>query len=198
MGGRTAGRPAGRAAAWLGIALVAAGAGGALADEVPAGTLGAVFGTEAGTSGAYQQVGIGVVYGLTAAWQPMKEDQRIGWGVRWTTLFGYFPAADAAPVNGVLRLVQMDLVARLRVAPTLKPGRYLTVGVGASLERSSEPVCRGGSERCATRSFAGPVATLGYEHNAWGAVLIGLDLRYGPIEAVPASIGLLVSVGTAL
>lgn len=185
------------AARWVGVALSAVLAGEARAEDVPAGTLGAVVGTQAGTAGAYQRVGIGVVYGLTAAWQPMREEQRIGWGVRWSTLFGYFPAADAAPVNGVLRLVQMDLVARLRVAPTLKPGRYLTIGVGGSLERSSEPVCRAGVG-CATRSFAGPVATLGYEHNAWGAALIGLDLRYGPIEAVPASIGLLVSVGTAL
>jgi hypothetical protein len=120
-----------RSAAWLSIALVAILASRVGADEIPAGTLGAVLGTQAGTAGAYQRVGIGVVYGLTGAWQPMREGQRIGWGVRWTTLFGYFPTADSAPVKGVLRLVEMDLVARLRVAPTLKPGRYLTLGAGA-------------------------------------------------------------------
>lgn len=161
-------------------------------DDLPSGSIGAVLGAEAGASGSYTSLGIGAVYGLTAAWQPMSDDQRIGWGVRWSTLFGYFPSAAAAPVSGVMRLVEMDLVVRLRVAPTLKPGRYLTIGAGGSLLRTNEPLEDG------ERTFGGPIVTFGYEHNLLGAMLLGVDVRYGIIETGPTSIGLLVSVGTAL
>jgi hypothetical protein len=186
-----------RAASLVGVvagllALVAA-AREAPADNLPSGSLGAVLGAQSGASGSYTSLGIGVAYGLTAAWQPMSEEQRVGWGIRWSALFGYFPDSRSAPVNGVLRLVELDLVAKLRVAPTLKPGRYLTVGVGGSLLRANEPIRDEG-----TRTFAGPIATIGYEHNAFGAVLLGVDVRYGIIETGPTSIGLLVSVGTAL
>jgi hypothetical protein len=182
--------------ACVGLLLLAWSAA-ASADGLPSGSVGAVVGAQSGTAGSYKPLGIGVAYGLTAAWQPMAEEQRLGWGLRWSAMFGYFPTGTSARVSGVLRLVELDLVARLRIAPTLKPGRYLTAGVGASLVRSNEPICRTG-EVCKTRAFAGPIATLGYEHNAWGAVLFGVDLRYGPIETVSSSIGLLVSVGTAL
>jgi hypothetical protein len=161
-------------------------------DDLPAGSIGAVLGVEAGASGSYTSLGVGVVYGLTAAWQPMSDDQRIGWGVRWSALFGYFPSAAAAPVSGVIRLVEMDLVVRLRIAPTPRPGRYLTIGAGGSLLRTNEPLENG------DRIFGGPIATFGYEHNLLGVMLLGVDVRYGIIETGPASIGLLVSLGTAL
>lgn len=173
-------------------ALVALGPRGAAAEDIPSGSIGAVLGVQAGASGSYTALGVGAVYGLTAAWQPMSEDQRIGWGLRWSTIFGYFPNAAAAPVSDVMRIVEMDLVARLRVAPTLKPGRYLTIGVGGSLLRTSEPL------EDDSRTFAGPLATFGYEHYAFGAVLLGVDVRYGIVETGPTSIGLLLSVGTAL
>jgi hypothetical protein len=181
--------PAGVAVA----AVVGWGEGSVRADGLPAGSLGAVVGAQSGASGSYTSLGIGAAYGLTAAWQPMSDEQRVGWGVRWSALFGYFPDSKSAPVNGVLRLVELDLVAKLRVAPTLAPGRYLTVGVGGSLFRSNEPIRGEG-----TRTFAGPIVTFGYEHYAFGAMLLGVDLRYGLIETGPTSIGLLVSVGTAL
>lgn len=174
-----------------GAALVWAGEG--RADSLPSGSIGGVLGAQSGASGSYTSLGVGAAYGLTAAWQPMSEEQRVGWGVRWSALFGYFPDSGSAPVNGVLRLVELDLVVKLRVAPTLRPGRYLTVGAGASLLRANEPIRDEGS-----RTFAGPIATIGYEHYAFGAVLIGVDVRYGLIETGPTSIGLLVSVGTAL
>ncbi len=161
--------------------------------DIPSGSVGLVAGAKSGASGSYAALGIGASYGLTAAWQPMAEEQRIGWGLRWSTLFGYFPSSSSAPVSGVLRLVEMDLIARLRIAPTFTPGRYLTVGVGASIFRANEPIYQENE-----RSFLGPVATIGYEHYAWGAVLLGVDVRYGLIEAGPTSIGLLVSFGTAL
>jgi hypothetical protein len=161
-------------------------------DDIPSGSIGAVLGSEAGASGSYTSLGIGVVYGLTAAWQPMSDDQRFGWGVRWSTLFGYFPSAAAAPVSGVMRLVEMDLVVRLRIAPTPKPGRYLTIGGGGSLLRTNEPLEDG------KRTFGGPIVTFGYEHNLLGVMLLGVDVRYGIIETGPTSIGLLVSIGTAL
>ncbi|MEZ4362256.1 MAG: hypothetical protein R3B48_18855 [Kofleriaceae bacterium] len=181
-----------RCLALAGCVVAAAPAHGR-AEPYPAGSVGAVLGAQAGTAGSYTSLGAGVAYGLTAAWQPMADEQRVGWGARWSVLFGYFPASSSAAVSDVLLLVEMDLVARLRVAPTLKPGRYLTLGVGASLLRSNEPISPDGG-----RAFAGPIATVGYEHNAFGAVLLGFDLRYGLIETGPASIGLLVSVGTAL
>lgn len=165
----------------------------AAAEELPAGTIGAVLGAQAGSAGSYNSLGVGVAYGLAAAWQPMDDEQRIGWGVRWSVLFGYFPGAASAAVSDVLRLVELDVLARVRVAPTNRPGRYLTVGAGASLLRSSEPI-----QPENRRAFAGPIATFGYEHNAWGSALLGVDLRYGLIETGPASIGLLVYVGTAL
>lgn len=165
----------------------------AAADELPPGTIGAVVGAQAGTSGSYTSLGVGAAYGLSAAWQPIADDKRVGWGVRCSVLFGYFPDASSAPVSGVLRLVELDLVARLRIAPTARPGRYLTAGLGASLLRSNEPIKPDNQ-----RAFAGPIATFGYEHNAWGSALLGIDVRYGIIETGPTSIGLLVFVGTAL
>lgn len=173
-------------------AALAVGGSRARAD-IPSGSVGLVAGAKSGASGSYAALGIGAAYGLTAAWQPMGDEQRVGWGLRWSTLFGYFPSSSSAPVSGVLRLVEMDLIARLRIAPTFTPGRYLTVGVGASLFRANEPIYRENE-----RSFLGPVATIGYEHYAWGAVLLGVDVRYGLIETGPTSIGLLVSFGTAL
>lgn len=169
----------------------------AFAEALPSGSVGAVFGVQSGTSGFRRALGVGAIYGLTAAWQPMRDEQRIGWGVRWNSSFGYFPIADSASIDGVLRLVQLEVVARLRIAPTLKPGRYLTIGLGGSLLRSNEPICSGACSN-QQRSFVGPITTLGYEYNAFGAVLLGMDLRYGLIETGPSSIGLLLSVGTAL
>ncbi len=171
--------------------LVVGGPRHAAADVVAPGSLGLVAGGQSGASGSYTSLGIGFAFGLTAAWQPMEDEQRIGWGVRWSTLFGFFPGSASAPVSGMLRLVEMDLVARLRVAPTLKPGRYLTIGAGASLLRANEPIED-------ERSFVGPIVTFGYEHYAFGAVLLGVDVRYGIIETGPTSIGLLLSIGTAL
>ncbi len=177
----------------VGLAALVVAPSSSRADDLPAGTLGAVLGAQAGTSGAYTSLGVGVAYGLAAAWQPMSDEQRIGWGVRWSVLFGYFPDAASAPVSGVLRLVELDVVGRLRIAPTAQPGRYLTVGVGGSLLRSNEPIMPDNR-----RAFVGPIATFGYEHNAWGSALLGVDVRYGLIETGPTSIGLLVYVGTAL
>lgn len=176
---------------WLVLAIF--GAPTAHAEELPAGSIGAVLGVQAGASGSADALGVGVVYGLTAAWQPMTDEQRLGWGVRWSVRFGYFPDSSSAAVSDVLRLVELDAVARLRVALTARAGRTLTAGAGVSLLRANEPVLPD-----LRRAFAGPIATMGYEHMAWGAALLAIDVRYGIIETGPTSIGLLVSIGTAL
>jgi len=72
---------------WLGLMLATVGASSARAEDLPAGSIGAVLGVQAGASGSADALGVGVVYGLTAAWQPMTDEQRVGWGVRWSVRF---------------------------------------------------------------------------------------------------------------
>lgn len=187
-------RSTGARRGWLlGLMLATVGVSSARAEDLPAGSIGAVLGVQAGASGSADALGVGVVYGLTAAWQPMTDEQRVGWGVRWSVRFGYFPDSSSAAVSDVLRLVELDAVARLRVALTARAGRTLTAGAGVSLLRTNEPVLPD-----LQRAYAGPIATIGYEHLAWGAALLAIDVRYGIIETGPSSIGLLVSIGTAL
>src|SRR6267142_6877520 len=89
--------------------LVAAGT--ARAEPLPPGSLEGLFGGTSGAGADAKRLGYGYVVGVEASYQPISTEQRIGFAVRWSTLFGGMYNGNAEKVNPPLRTVQMDLTA---------------------------------------------------------------------------------------
>ena len=133
---------------------IAGRAAPAAADELPAGSMGVVFGLGGGTGAYARPLGLGYhQFGGQAAWQPMSTDRRFGWSLKWSFLFGTMYGAEAARIDSVLRIFQMDLLAGLRLRPGTNPGRYVTLRGGVELFRSNQVIQPGNQ-----RAFAGPAA----------------------------------------
>jgi hypothetical protein len=164
----------------------------AQAERLPSGTIGASTVVMTGTGSTRKQLGVGFGIGFTAAWQPMRADQFIGYGIRWSTqflFFNYLDQADAARINSRLKMYQADLGVRARV--TIAPRNFLTLGGGLALLRSTEPVVAQG-----TKSWAGPFGAIGFERYVLGGLLMTIDLRYGLLTQGPTSLGLSLTLGT--
>jgi len=181
--------------AGLAAALVLGASGApAHADPLPSGSLGIMFGGGAGTGRYARSLGIGYYqFGAQAAWQPMTTEQRIGWSLKWSFLFGTMYEADSARIDLNLRTLQMDFLAGLRLRPGESRTRYLALRGGVELLRSNEPI-----QPDNKRAFVGPVADAAIEQYAFGAVLFNADVRYGLIGAGPAEIALLAGVSISV
>ena len=179
----------------LALALVgalAAAAAPARAEPLPAGSLGIMAGAGGGTGQYARSLGLGYYqFGAQAAWQPMTTDQRIGWSLKWSFLFGTMYEADSARIDLNLRTLQMDFLAGLRVRPGESRTRYLALRGGVELFRANEQID-------GQRAFVGPVAAASLEQYAFGAFLFNIDLRYGLIGSGPAEIALFAGASIAV
>lgn len=175
-------------------ALVVAPPAPARAEPLPSGSLGIMFGGGAGTGRYARSLGIGYYqFGAQAAWQPMRTERRIGWSLKWAFVFGRMLEAESARIDEVLRTLQMDFMAGLRVRPGSSSRRYLALRGGVELFRSNEIVMPDNQ-----RAFVGPVAALGLEQYAFGAFMFNVDVRYGLIGRGPAEIALLAGVSISV
>ena len=160
----------------------------ARAETIPSGKLSMVVGVRNGLGELSDAYGLGQIFGIEAAWQPMRETQRVGfaldWGVTWVNfnpLFGYGDP-DPASITGRLDLLELSAGARLRIAPTGTFGRYLTVGGGASVLRSNVPLPPQDD-----RSYIAPFASAGvdiHSHLLWGRVMYSVEVRYSGFSFV--------------
>jgi hypothetical protein len=132
-------------------------------------------------------------FGAQAAWQPMTTEQRIGWSLKWSFLFGTMYDADSARIDLNLRTLQMDFLAGLRVRPGESRTRYLALRGGVELLRSNEPI-----QPDNKRAFVGPVADAGFEQYLFGAVLFNVDVRYGLIGSGPTEVALLIGASLSV
>jgi hypothetical protein len=156
------------------------------AEALPSGSMGLVFGAVAGTGADANRLGVGyILYPLSfhAAWQPMDSAQRIGWTIRWTTLFSSNYEASAAQVTS-LETLQMDVTAGIRVRPGASPRRYLTARIGPALFRANQTI-----PPKMQRAFIGAAGSVGVQQYLLGTfLLVDLDLRYGLIGDGPSQI----------
>ena len=130
----------------------------------------------------------------------MTTQQRLGWALRWSTLFGEsLGNADAARID-TLRTVLIDATFGLRIRPWSVPGRYLTLRGGIELFRSNQEI-----PPTDVRVFAGPVMSAGFDQNSkWWlcsinstGCLFSVDVKYGMIANGPEQISLVLSAGLA-
>jgi hypothetical protein len=183
-----------RIAAVAALVAAVAAAPAARGDALPSGSIGIMFGAGGGTGQYARTLGIGYhQFGAQGAWQPMTTEQRIGWSLKWSFLFGTMYDAESARVDLRLRTLQMDFLAGLRIRPGDSRARYLALRGGVELLRANEPIQPDGS-----RAFVGPVVDAAVEQYAFGAVLFNVDVRYGLIGAGPAEIALLVGASISV
>ena len=166
----------------------------AAAEPLPPGAIGFVTGGVSGTGADAKRVGAGYYqFGMQASWQPMTTEQRVGYSLRWSFLFGTMYNAESAQIDIYLRTLQMDFLAGLRIRPGANPRRYLALRGGVELFRANEPIAPTNS-----RAFIGPVAAASVEQYAFGAVLFNADLRYGLIGRGPSEVAILVGASISV
>jgi hypothetical protein len=173
------------------LVLVASIASGAQAEPLPPGSIGVIFGAVAGINEDHERLGYGYnQFGAQAGWQPMSTERRIGYGLRWSFLFGRMYGADgtngAARIDPFLRTLTMDFSAGIRVRPGVNPSRYITLRGGIEMFRSNQEIPMTGS-----RVFIGPAASIGIDQYIAG-LLFNLDVHYGIIGSGPGEISILI------
>lgn len=164
----------------------------ATAEPLPSGSMGVVvLGGVAGTGADNNRLGYGYVFpflSFQAAWQPMSTDRRIGYSIRWTTIFTDTYEASAAQVTD-LETMQMDLTAGLRVRPGNNPRRYVTLRGGPGLLRANQTIPPKNE-----RAFIGGAASVGVQQYFIGTLLLlDIDVRYGLIGG-PSEIALTAGI----
>src|SRR5690349_1484536 len=112
-------------------------------DAQPAGRLSTVIALRAGTGGLAEELGFGCAFGLEGGYQPMGPEQRVGWGVSWSTMLSWY-GDGSTRVADQLALVEMDAGLRLRVALGERRRLVLFGGGGGALLRVNEPLTRDG------------------------------------------------------
>jgi hypothetical protein len=167
--------------------LAAADTGSAHADTMPKGRLAGVIGLRNGTQSLNDAFGMGFLYGVEAAWEPLPDGRRFGYAIVWNVLFGNF-GEDPAAITGSLDIVEMNLGLRARFAPR-DPARSLFIGGGPALLRANAPLPPDNE-----RSYVGGFVGFGLEQLALDKALITLELRYGLING-PGSLSVLLGIG---
>jgi hypothetical protein len=174
--------------ALLALLVLAAAAPPARAEVMPSGRLSALAGVRTGTRYLDEVFGLGVLYGMEAAWEPLPDGRRLGYALHWNVVFGDF-GADPAAITGDLDILEMNLGARLRLAPAADPTRTLFFGGGVGLLRANVPLPPDD-----TRHYVGGFGGLGVQQLAWRRALITVELRYG-LFGGPRSLSVLAGVG---
>ncbi len=184
-----------RAAFALAALGLAAAASPARADDLPPGAMGVFVGAIAGTGPDASKLGAGYVAwppSFQAAWQPMKTEQRVGYTLRWSTLFSSTYNASAAQVTD-LESTEMDLTLGIRVRPGANLRRYITARVGAGVYRANQQI-----PPQMERAFVGAVGSVGFQQYLLGTrLLLDVDVRYGLIGDGPTSIALTFGLSIA-
>jgi len=170
------------------VALLVLVAAPAAAQTVPRGRMAAMIGVRNGTRALGSDFGLGVLYGVQAAWEPMLEGSHFGYAVQWEVLRGDF-FSDPAAITGGLEILEMSLGARLRVAPR-DPARTIFLGGGGSLLRSNAPLPPD-EERAYIGGFAGG----GVEQLIGRHLLLTVEVRYGMIGNGPGALSVMLGVG---
>ncbi len=147
------------------------------AEPLPSGSMGVVVGAAAGTGPDANRLGVGYSvypFSFQAAWQPMDSERRMGWSVRWTTIFTAYEYAGAAQLAD-LETMAMDLTLGARVRPGKSPRRYLTARVGPGIVRANQTI-----PPKMQRAFFGGVGSVGLQQYLVGTLLLlDFDVRYG-------------------
>jgi hypothetical protein len=175
----------------LAIAIVTISLGTAAADPLPPGSIAGVAAATSGTGADAFRLGFGYQYGWRAAWQPMTTERRLGYTLRWLTMFGGMYDATAARLDD-LRVVLMDFTAGLRFRPWTTPTRYLNASGGVEIFRSNQEL-----PPLMQRAYVGPVASIGIDQYKW-ILVFSVDVKYGLISGGPSQIALVFGVGTGL
>ena len=164
------------------------------ADPLPSGAIGVVTGAVGGTGADAKRLGAGYYqFGMQASWQPTTTERRLGWTLRWATLFGSMYGGTASHIESALHTVEMDLTLGIRFRPWATPSRYLTLRGGGELLRANEPIPTADS-MTGHRTFYGAIASIGLDQYAAG-FLFDVDVRYGMIGGTgPADLALLIGV----
>ena len=163
----------------------------AVAEPLPSGAIGVFFGGISGTGADAKRVGAGYNLGGQASWQPTTTERKIGWTIRWTTMFATLYGGNAAMVESSLKTVQMDLTLGARVRPWASTSRYITLRSGGELMRINEPIPPKNQ-----RAFVGGIASIGLDQYLSG-FLLSVDVRYGLIGSNPSEIALLIGCAIA-
>lgn len=164
----------------------------AAAEPLPPGAIGFVTGGVSGTGADAKRVGAGYYqFGMQASWQPTTTERRLGWTLRWATMFGTLYGGNAAMIDTSLKTVQMDMTLGVRVRPWATPSRYLTLRGGGELLRINEPIPPNNQ-----RAFIGGIASIGLDQYFSG-FLFDVDVRYGLIGSGPSELALLVGIAVA-
>jgi hypothetical protein len=158
------------------------------ADPMPTGRISGQAGLKAGTGGFASRMGLGAAVGVEAAYQPLRPDRSLGWGLSWSATWGYY--GDAARIAGSLWTLELLAGARVRVPLGVRRRQVLFLGGGGGLLRLNEPPVDGGE-----RSYLGPWAAAGVEGLLFGELQVGLEARYVAAGADEGTIGLLLSFG---
>lgn len=173
------------------LAIVVAAAPPAAGETLPPGSLGVVIGAASGLGIDANRLGFGYQIGGEAAWQPMSTEQRLGWAVKWSFVFGTMYDAEAASVDNELRTLHMDLLLGVRLRPGSNPSRYLTLRAGGELLRANQVV-----PPKMQRAYAGAVASIGVDQYAYG-LLFNVDVRVTQVGTGPSVIALMFGAGKA-
>jgi hypothetical protein len=173
--------------ALLALALVAAAAAPARADQVPSGRMSLIGGLRTGTGSLDDAFGLGGLYGVEAAWEPLPDGQKLGYAVVWGLLRGDF-GSDPAAITGELDILEMSLGARLRFAPKV-PTQSVFLGGGGAVLRANTPLPP--DQR---RDYVGGYLGGGVELKLW-KLMTTLEGRYGLLGAGPGSFSVQVGVG---
>jgi len=184
--------------ALLAVALLLAAGGPARAEELPPGSIGLVGALASGTFADASRLGYGYQVGAQAAWQPMFTENRLGFSVKWSFVFGTMYSANAARVGDELLTFQMDVMVGLRMRPGSNATRYLTVRAGPQLMRTNQVIPSMADDT--QRAFLGAVASVGIDQYAgipWlgGRFLYSWEARLSQIGTGPTTLALMLGIG---
>jgi len=166
------------------------------AEPMPSGAIGIFTGAISGSGADAKRIGAGYYQiGAQASWQPTTTEQRIGWTLRWATMFGALYGGSAQHIEPALHTLQMDLTLGVRLRPWTTVTRYLTLRGGAEILRSNEPIVTSNDPMDAGhRAFFGGVASIGIDQYL-GNVMFDIDVRYGMIGGTgPADLALITGI----